>query len=226
MRRLHIGCAGLALCVGALAAPAGAVSLAVANPSFEEVVPGTGFTAFGSGSSFSESAIAGWVNGISTGQWRFSPGNTDFFDSIPDGSTIAWAFGSPISQTVAAKAVAGATYTLSVWTGQRRDYPGAAGQAELIVGGNIVIASGPATISGGWSLLTASYTATGADTGADIGIRLSRTGTAANFDDVRLDASLPNAGVVPEPATWAMLIAGFAVVGVAARRRTTGRMPA
>ena len=30
-----------------------------------------------------------------------------------------------------------------------------------------------------------------------------------------------NGGVIPEPATWAMLIAGFGLVGVAARRRRT-----
>lgn len=31
---------------------------------------------------------------------------------------------------------------------------------------------------------------------------------------------------VPEPETWAMLLAGLGLVGVAARRRATGRLPA
>ncbi len=33
---------------------------------------------------------------------------------------------------------------------------------------------------------------------------------------------LPEMGVVPEPATWAMMIAGFGMVGFAARRRRSG----
>jgi hypothetical protein len=34
-----------------------------------------------------------------------------------------------------------------------------------------------------------------------------------------LNAAFPGSGAVPEPATWAMLITGFGIVGVAARRR-------
>ena len=34
------------------------------------------------------------------------------------------------------------------------------------------------------------------------------------------------AGAVPEPATWEMLIAGFGLVGAAARRRRAGSVPA
>ncbi len=35
-----------------------------------------------------------------------------------------------------------------------------------------------------------------------------------------------NAGIVPEPATWAMLITGFGLVGAAARRRTAATVAA
>jgi hypothetical protein len=43
------------------------------------------------------------------------------------------------------------------------------------------------------------------------GLRLTSTGVAFEFDDF--------ASNVPEPATWGMLIAGFGMVGAAARRR-------
>lgn len=43
------------------------------------------------------------------------------------------------------------------------------------------------------------------------GLRLSSSGVAFEFDDF--------AASVPEPATWAMLLAGFGLVGFAARRR-------
>lgn len=36
----------------------------------------------------------------------------------------------------------------------------------------------------------------------------------------------PVSGMVPEPATWAMLIAGFGMVGLAARRRRQGALSA
>ncbi|MFN7174641.1 MAG: PEPxxWA-CTERM sorting domain-containing protein, partial [Thermaurantiacus tibetensis] len=38
-----------------------------------------------------------------------------------------------------------------------------------------------------------------------------------------LSAIFPSGGVIPEPATWAMLIAGFGLVGGMARRRRLAR---
>jgi hypothetical protein len=39
------------------------------------------------------------------------------------------------------------------------------------------------------------------------------------FDDITFGSSTPGPDVVPEPASWAMLIAGFGLVGAAMRRR-------
>ena len=44
------------------------------------------------------------------------------------------------------------------------------------------------------------------------GLKFTSTGVAFEFDDFAAD-------VVPEPASWAMLIMGFGLVGAAARRR-------
>lgn len=53
-----------------------------------------------------------------------------------------------------------------------------------------------------------------ADTGEVItGLRLRSEGVAFEFDDFAATTA------VPEPASWALLIAGFGMVGVAARRR-------
>lgn len=46
------------------------------------------------------------------------------------------------------------------------------------------------------------------------GLRFTSTGVAFEFDTI-------TAGAVPEPATWAMLLAGFGMVGLASRRRRT-----
>ena len=52
------------------------------------------------------------------------------------------------------------------------------------------------------------------------GLRLTSTRVAFEFDSfAAADAINPGGGAVPEPASWAMLLAGFGVVGVASRRR-------
>lgn len=52
----------------------------------------------------------------------------------------------------------------------------------------------------------------------------SRSGPGnAGIADLARDAG--NFAVVPEPGTWAMLIAGFGMVGAAARRRSGGLVP-
>lgn len=40
------------------------------------------------------------------------------------------------------------------------------------------------------------------------------------FDDITFGSAIPG-GTVPEPASWALMIAGFSMVGAAARRRRT-----
>ncbi|QMW22129.1 PEPxxWA-CTERM sorting domain-containing protein [Sandaracinobacteroides saxicola] len=49
------------------------------------------------------------------------------------------------------------------------------------------------------------------------GLTFTSTGVAYEFDDIAASA-------VPEPATWAMLIAGFGMVGFASRRRKVTRV--
>lgn len=59
-----------------------------------------------------------------------------------------------------------------------------------------------------------------ADAGEVItGLRLRSTAVAFEFDSFAAEAIDPTGGVVPEPASWAMLLAGFGLVGTAARRR-------
>jgi hypothetical protein len=49
---------------------------------------------------------------------------------------------------------------------------------------------------------------------------MSGAGTSVGIIGSGPVRSIATAGVIPEPATWAMLIAGFGLVGAAARRRT------
>ncbi len=64
-------------------------------------------------------------------------------------------------------------------------------------------------------------------TGGDVitGLRFNATGVAFEIDDVSgtLASDGTGAGAVPEPATWALMLAGFGFVGFAARRKGVAR---
>jgi hypothetical protein len=194
----------------AFGAPAMALTnIAVTNASFETLPPGGLPSGCGAGCSFSAGSIPGWLTIGGTGQ--FQPGTAGFYNYVPDGLTVAYSNGGTIAQTVSVTAAAGATYTLTGAFGRRTDTINP-GSISLFVGANQVVATGISPTPGDWSIYTASYTATLADVGSAITIVLSSPGSQGGFDNIILTA-------VPEPASWAMLLVGFGMVGVAARRR-------
>ncbi len=193
------------------AVPASAVTIAVANASFETLPPGGLPNGCGTGCSFSSGAIPGWITTGATGQ--FQPGSAGFYNFVPDGLTVAYSNGGSITQTVGATAVAGRTYTLSTAFGVRNDIANP-GSIRLLVGANTIFATGIAPTPGNWATYTASYTATLADAGSAISIELVSPGSQGGFDNVALTA-------VPEPASWALMIGGFGLTGAALRRRRT-----
>lgn len=67
-----------------------------------------------------------------------------------------------------------------------------------------------------WSPIGVSFAGTAYS--IDFGGTANQTG----FDNITFGSDRPG-GVVPEPATWAMLIAGFGLVGGALRRRRISR---
>ncbi|HEV2568108.1 PEPxxWA-CTERM sorting domain-containing protein [Sphingomonas sp.] len=72
----------------------------------------------------------------------------------------------------------------------------------------------PVAANGNQSAPTSNRRVTFASTSRNIaGLRLSSTNYAFEIDSV--------AGAVPEPATWAMMLGGFGLLGAAARRRRT-----
>ncbi len=199
-----------------LAARASVIS--VVNPSFEDPA---GPYPFGCGTncSYSGPPISGWTG---TTDGYFIP--TGYFNSVPDGKVIAYVNTGDISQTVSAVAHNGVTYTLLTDVGVRGDGYQNLGVVDLIIGGNTVQATGTAASNWQFSTYTASYTATAADEGSSIAIALG-TGPItcsnapvcqAEFDNVRLSGS---AGSVPEPAAWALILAGLGMTGAALRRR-------
>lgn len=223
--------------VGVLVALVASLGVAAANPilvnnySFE-TLPNGGLPdpcAVSLGCTYSTGGnIAGWtVTGgdAFTGQIRpgSASGNFTYFNYVPDGLTIGYTDTGMLSQTVAATAQAGVTYTLLVDVGTRADGFSGGPVVSLVIGGTTVTATGvrAPSRSGNWATYTATYTALAADAGNAIKIQLSSTSTQGDFDNVRLSDSL-SAGV-PEPGTGMLAVLGLVgflpVVRAKLRRR-------
>jgi len=200
------------------AVPATAVTnISVTNASFETLPQGGLPSGCGTGCSYSEGSIPGWTMSGANGQ--FQPGtdvsNFTYFSTLADGPTSAYSNGGTITQQVGGAVVAGQTYKLIVSLGARNDGIASTGQILLSVGATTVSATGVAPTVGNWSDYTATYTALAGDAGGPVIITLLNAGGGqGNWDNVRLDVA-----DVPEPASWAMLIAGFGLTGATMRRR-------
>ncbi|MGH6992903.1 MAG: PEPxxWA-CTERM sorting domain-containing protein [Caulobacteraceae bacterium] len=209
-----------ALVAGAalVASSAMAATNLVANPSFE-ILPAGGLPiGCGTDCAYSVGPVPDWttVGTAETGQFQPGPpANTTYFNSVPDGVTVGYSNGAELTQTVGPTAVGGATYTLTLEQGFRKDVPDPATDALMI--GSTVIAALPTTtpvpLSGDWFTYTASFTATPAMDGEPISVILDSNGVQGDWDAVSLVSS------VPEPASWALMLVGFGALGWALRGR-------
>jgi len=205
-----------------LAAVCQATPIFIVNNSFE-TFPLTGLTACGTGCSYEIGTVSGWTLTGSDGEFRPGPpsGITTFFNSVPDGTTVAFSNGGTLSQIVGATVQVGATYTLTVDVGARKNTPEPSTEA-LVINGNTYLATGtlPPLHSGNWSVFTATYVGTIADAGKPIKILLSSGGIQSNWDAVALDVEPPVvSSTVPEPGTSLLVGLGLVVAGVVTRIR-------
>jgi hypothetical protein len=191
----------------------------VNNPSFETLPAGGLNMSCGTGCAFSAAAIPGWTNTPgSTGQLMPSVGPGGLFNTFApnDGTVSAYANAGTISQVVGVTVQPRTIYTLTVDIGRRTD-TAFAGSAALLVGGQTFLATGTVPTPGNWSVFTATFTSTPAQTGDSITIQLSTSGIQGNFDSVQLLAT-----PVPEPGFFALVGIGLAGLWACARRRRSG----
>ncbi len=186
----------------ALAAP-----IAINNFSFE----GPSQTDFG----YTTGVVTGWSVTGNGGVWR--PGN-----NLPQGPTngdqVGYSNGGSLTQTLSAVLTANSQYTLNVDLLNRTDgYPNFSSTIEILAGGHVLASS---TIRGGTAgttvLQTVSFLSGASDAylGQNLGIALVSRGGQSDWDNVRL-----NLAPVPEPETYAMMIAGLGLLGFMARRK-------
>ena len=182
----------------ALAAPINLVD----NGSFEDNAVAFGTDHIG--------AVDGWTGSIET--------RHGYFGSAEDGLNFA-EIDRTFSQTI--DTVAGTTYTLSFYYSSR---PGAAvsgeGVSYSVGAGDVTLPTLPflgfdsSQYAAAWALYTTDFTASSGST--------TLTFNALGPDD-GFGASLDNVSVVvavPEPGTYALMLAGLAGIAFVARRRT------
>ena len=200
----------LFVCLLLTASSASAALVSLTNPSFENPSPPF-VSSCGTGCTFNVGSFTGWTVSGSGGQ--FQPSSA-LFNSLPNGSVLAYSNGGTITQNVGTISSAGIVYTLMVDIGLRNDLSGNVGSIQLLIGGTPINGTGAAPTSGNFSTFTASYTTSAANVGQNIAIQLSSSGAQGDFDNVRLDAT-----AAPEPATVSLMLFGLAGFGVAARLR-------
>jgi hypothetical protein len=164
---------------------------------------------------------SGWTcSGGSCG--AFNPTTASFTPDNPlaapaQGVNFAYSNGGVISQSVGINVASQGIYTLTVAVGNRLDnaFPGYL--VELVAGSTVVATdnTGVTPLKGQFLNSIISYTApvSGPTIGQALSIRLSSVGIQTAFDNVRLDAA------VPEPGTWSMLLIGFGAMAAGIRRK-------
>ena len=233
MIKTTIVAAGLAL--AAAAAPAGAVNLVV-NGGFEATTNGLGQFDNNTQANGWSSAGYNFIFGSDPGAVVFgqygglalyapSNGTANGFTASPDGGNFVGADGAfgvaAVEQTITGL-TAGKDYVVKFYWGgaQQLGFTGEnTEQWEVSLGGApsqfTAIYVNPTAGFSGWRAESFTFTATGSSAVLSFLAHGTPDGVPpfSVLDGVSLNAA------VPEAATWAMMIAGFGMIGFAARRR-------
>ena len=229
----------LAACVSTLAFSSAHAAELVTNGNFETTTAGTGQMGY-------NTQATGWTtrgynflfygntadSAGARGRYGYLPlwgpsspygGSNNGYVASPDGGYFVGADGAfgvdPISQTITGL-VAGAKYKLSFqWAGiQQAGYNGAQTEAWEVSLGNETyktpVYNNPQHGFSGWMKQSFTFTATGP---TEV-LKFIARGTPDGVPPFSLLDGVSLTSAVPEPATWAMMVLGFGVIGGAMRR--------
>ncbi|HXO88400.1 MAG TPA: hypothetical protein VN885_07090 [Candidatus Acidoferrales bacterium] len=182
-------------------------NIAVQNGSFDQL-NASGFSFFcGSGCAYNLGPIPNWTMAGYGGS--FEPGGA-FNTPVPDGgSNIAFITGT-LSQDLGVPEIAGDTYTLSVFVGDRLDNtPGT--WSIMLDGGSTVLCSNGGVDSsialGTFAEESCTFTASSTVPSGDLVVWLTGSGFPASFDDVTVTQT-------PEPNSALLLGAGVLLLAI------------
>lgn len=200
---------------------AGASSIPIANPGFEDPLTST----------YTFAGAPGWIaGGSSGGVWNINAAPLGFWTATaPEGDQVGWlapAFGpgSPAdyTQTLAASFQLNTAYSLTGYVGHPQGFGESIGTAytvALLAGGNLLASISSTGPEGSFSPFALTFSAFASPyEGQPLGIRLSTTQEQTAFDDIALDAS----ATVPEPSSVLFMASGLGAL-LARRRRGSGR---
>lgn len=218
---------GAALAAVVAASPAAAADNLLTNGSFENGLTGWNVTNTGSGTGYTAPVVIAYNQASQYPTGAFgeavptdnAPGNPGF-DAV--GNNFLYLSSdvgtSTISQMVSL--VAGTSYTFGFDFYLPNNGYANANNATFTASlagtpfANFTLGSQPAAT---WMFNSAARTFTANESGD---FALSFIGSAFPAKDVAIDrVFLAQTGAVPEPATWALMLAGFGLVGFAMRRR-------
>lgn len=119
--------------------------------------------------------------------------------------------------------VAGSVYELSFWYSNRVNVPVASNGMSFDLGAGAVVLPALALNNTGnnvWTHVTSLFTASAAQTTLTFAALGTSDSFGTSLDDVRVVGAVP---AVPEPETYALLLAGLGSIGLVARRRSQRR---
>ncbi len=162
------------------------------------------------GCTFNDGPIPGWTLVGGGGLWE--PSSVYLNPPLPNGNIVAFSNDGTISQTLGVLQIPDATYTLSVYVGDRLDNKTSDYSISLFAGSTLLCkfsGSNAAITPGTFANETCTYQSGTSVPSGDLSIVLASAGTQTDFDNVSL-----NEVSVPEPDSTTLLAAGLLCAGL------------